>query len=134
MSEHSKILEKYNQMFEDGSAYKPIRITQPQPSMSEMSGATMPKTETPLGNPVPQGGDPKELFKNPNMLPEANTDYSTFDAVMEEKINKLRAAGNANNSQPINEGIQKLEHRIELLEKALTLVMEQQTQMLKESK
>ena len=138
MSEHSKILEKYNQMFEDGSAYKPIRITQPQPSMAEMSGAT--PTETPLGNPI-QPGDPKELFKDPNALPDPNPDYSTFDAVMEEQINKLRNAGNANlnnNTQPVNEQnnvtIQKLENRIVLLEKALALVMEQQTKMLRESK
>ena len=126
-------------MFEDGSAYKPIRITQPQPSMSEISG--VPKTETPLGNPVPQGGDPKELFKNPDALPNPNPDYSQFDAVMEEKINKLRAAGNANlndNTSNVkmqsNVMVQKLEKRIELLEQALTLVMEQQTKLLKESK
>ena len=39
MSEHSKILEKYEQMFADGSAYKPIHIAQPQPDVSQIVGA-----------------------------------------------------------------------------------------------
>jgi hypothetical protein len=128
MSEHSRILEKYEKMFEDGSAYQPIKIQQPTPSMAEVTQA---KQETPLGNPVTPGNNP--------VVENSHTDYSHFDAMMEEKINNIRNGNTNLNTNPVpnpvqNESYQKLEKRIELLERALTLVMEQQTKLLKESK
>ena len=74
MSEHSKILEKYEKMFKDGSAYTPIYINQPMPSMAEATGGG--RSETPLGEKVNRD----EEYIDPH------ADYSEFDASMQARI------------------------------------------------
>ena len=132
MSEHSRILEQYEKMFKDGSAYKPIRLSQPQPSMAEAGGAK-PRPEPsniPLGEQID-----KDVF-----MDDQNNDYTEFDNTMEEKINKLKEAHNINsnnNNSNVNvqsNVIEKLISRIELLEKGVSLVMETQTKLLREGK
>ena len=125
MSEHSRILEKYEKMFEDGSAYKPIRLAQPQPSMAEVEGAKPEPSNIPLGEQVD-----KDVF-----MDNQDTDYTQFDNTMEERISKLKEAHN--NTSDVNvqpNVIEKLIRRIELLEKGVSLVMETQTKLLKEGK
>ena len=127
MSEHSKILEKYEKMFEDGSAYQPIKLNQPMPSVSEITGAAEAKAEIPLGDEVN-----KEVFTE-----DPNTDYTHFDSVMQERVNALKSGKPLDNNQNVNEQNQsykKLEKRVEMLEQALSLVMETQTKLIKESK
>ena len=109
MSEHSKILEKYEQMFADGSAYKPIHIAQPQPDVSQIEGA-VDRPAAPLGEPV----------QRDNFQDEAVTDYSQFDNQMEQRINEMK-----NNSD-----YEKLEKRVNLLEEALSLVMSTQKKLI----
>jgi hypothetical protein len=129
MSEHSRILEKYEKMFEDGSAYKPIRLAQPQPSMAEVEGAKPEPSNIPLGEQVD-----KDVF-----MDNQNSDYTEFDNTMEERINKLKEANDNTNTNTSNVNVQsnvieKLIRRIELLEKGVSLVMETQTKLLKEGK
>ena len=123
MSEHSKILEKYEQMFKDGSAYKPIHIAQPQPDVSQITGA-VEKPATPLGEPV----------RRDNFQDEAVTDYSQFDSQMEQRINEMRnnkMQGNNPNVGVQNNGdYEKLEKRVNLLEEALSLVMSTQKKLI----
>lgn len=123
MSEHSKILEKYEQMFKDGSAYKPIHIAQPQPDVSQITGA-VEKPATPLGEPV----------RRDNFQDEAVTDYSQFDSQMEQRINEMRnnkmQGNNPNVSVQNNSDYEKLEKRVNLLEEALSLVMSTQKKLI----
>jgi len=123
MSEHSKILEKYEQMFADGSAYKPIHIAQPQPDVSQITGA-VEKPATPLGEPV----------RRDNFQDEAVTDYSQFDSEMEQRINEMRNRNPNNNNPNVsvqnNGDYKKLEKRIDLLEQALSLVMSTQKKLI----
>lgn len=123
MSEHSKILEKYEKMFEDGSAYNPIHLTQPTPDVSGVTGAVEEKSNVPLGQQVE-----KDVFM------ENQTDYSEFDSSMQNRIDELRSKANNNNpnvSVQNNGDYEKLEKRVALLEQALKLVMETQTKLLK---
>lgn len=125
MSENSKILEKYEQMFEDGSAFRPIHLNQPTPDISSITGEVEEKPNIPLGQPVE-----KDVF-----MEDQHTDYSEFDATMQQKINEVRNKTHGNNpnvSVQNNDEFAKLVRRIELLEQALQLVMETQTKMLKE--
>lgn len=128
MSEHSKILEKYEKMFETGEAYKPIRINQPTPSMSDAMGGGG-RSETPLGEQVVNR---EEEYIDPH------TDYSEFDASMQARVNALRNKTPHNNNENVNVqkngDYAKLEKRVEMLEQALSLVMETQTRLLKEKK
>jgi len=127
MSEHSKILEKYEKMFETGEAYKPIRINQPMPSMSEAMGGGG-RSEIPLGEQVNRG----EEYIDPH------ADYSEFDASMQARVDAIRNRNPHNNNSNVsvqnNGDYAKLEKRIEMLEQALSLVMETQTRLLKEKK
>lgn len=123
MSEHSKILEKYEKMFEDGSAYNPIHLTQPTPDVSGITGAAEEKSNIPLGKQVE-----KDIFM------EDQADYSEFDSSMQNRIDELRSKANNNNpnvSVQNNGDYEKLEKRVSLLEQALKLVMETQTKLLK---
>ena len=120
MSEHSKILEKYEQMFKDGSAYKPIHIAQPQPNVSEVTGA-VEKPASPLG----------EQVNRDNFQDEAVTDYSQFDSEMQNRINEMRGNRNTHPNNQGNDDITRLKKRVDLLEQALTLVMETQSKLIK---
>ena len=125
MSEHSKILAKYEKMFEDGFP-EPIHLSQPQPNMSEMNGAAEEKPNTPLGEPVK-----KENFQDDE---SHQPDYTESDAYMEGKINEMRNRGTQDNNPNVpvqNDVIERLKKRIDLLEQALTLVMETQSKMIK---
>lgn len=121
MSEHSKILEKYEQMFADGSAYKPIHIAQPQPNASEIAGA-VDKPAAPLG----------EQVKRDNFQEEPVTDYSQFDSEMQQRINEMRNKNNPNTNVSVqnNGDYEKLEKRVNLLEEALSLVMSTQKKLI----
>jgi hypothetical protein len=125
MSEHSKILEKYEKMFEDGSAYKPIRLSQPQPNMAEITGAVPEeKPNIPLGEQVN-----RDNFQN-----DVESDYSEADAYMEGKINEMRtkvSQGNNPNVNVQNDVMKRVLKRLDLLEQALTLVMETQSKLIK---
>jgi hypothetical protein len=110
MSEHSKILEKYEKMFEDGSAYKPIRLEE--------------KPNIPLGEQVN-----RDNFQN-----DVESDYSEADAYMEGKINEMRtkvSQGNNPNVNVQNDVMKRVLKRLDLLEQALTLVMETQSKLIK---
>ena len=124
MSENSKILEKYEQMFKDGSAYQPIHLNQPTPDLTSITGEVEEKTNIPLGQQVE-----KDVF-----MEDQHTDYSEFDATMQQKINEVRSKtqGNNPNVSVQNDEFKKLTRRVELLEQALQLVMETQTKLLKE--
>lgn len=125
MSEHSKILEKYEKMFEDGSAYKPIRLSQPQPSMAEVQGAGVEeKPNIPLGEQVN-----RDNFQN-----DSQPDYTESDAYMQNKINEMKNKNPNDNNQNVsvqNDVIVRLRKRVDLLEQALTLVMETQSKLIK---
>lgn len=130
MSEHSKILEKYEKMFETGEAYNPIKINQPMPSMSEaMGGGGEVKPNTPLGEPI---------TNEEEMIVDPHADYSEFDASMQQRVDAIRNRTPHNNNENVmvqnNGDYKKLEKRIEMLEQALSLVMETQTRLLKERK
>jgi len=123
MSEHSKILEKYEQMFADGSAYKPIHISQPQPDVSQIEGA-VDRPAAPLG----------EQVKRDNFQDEAVTDYSQFDSEMQQRINEMKNNKMQNNNPNVrvqnNSDYEKLEKRVNLLEEALSLVMSTQKKLI----
>lgn len=129
MSEHSKILEKYEKMFEDGSAYQPIHINQPEPSVAGITGAVEEKPDIPLGQEVVR----EEFMDDPHK------DYSESDAYMKQRVDEIRAKRGMHDNTPDvrvqnNGDYAKLEKRIALLEKALELVMATQTKMIKEDK
>jgi hypothetical protein len=112
----------YQKMFEDGSAYKPIKIEQPSP-------------ENEMGRPMGGSHDPDG----------GGVDYSLFDehmsSMIEEKISKKKSGGktkmvNASKGTTNNisdKTVKNLERRIDILEQALQLVMETQTKLLRES-
>jgi hypothetical protein len=112
-------------MFADGSAYKPIHIAQPQPDVSQITGA-VEKPATPLGEPV----------NRDNFQDEAVTDYSHFDNEMERRINEMRSGNRNMQNNNTNVGVQnnsdykKLEKRVDLLEQALSLVMSTQKKLI----
>ena len=82
MSDHSKILEKYEQMFENGSAFKPIMLNQPTPSIAEATGmgGSGGRQSSPLGEKVVR----EEEFVDPH------SNYTEFDSFMEDKVNAIR--------------------------------------------
>lgn len=125
MSEHERILEKYEQMFKDGSAYKPIHLSQPMPNVSEVTGAVDEKPAAPLG----------EQVKRDNFQEEPVTDYSQFDSEMQQRVNEMRnknqnVSNNQNVSVQNNGDYKRLEKRMELIEQALSLVMETQKKLI----
>jgi hypothetical protein len=118
----------YEKMFEDGSAFKPIKIAQPTP-------------DNPTGGMI--GHDP-----------ERNIDESVFDDSynnsMDDIVEKAKSIKAAKTGKPIsdftprtssssgmikteNKKVKELERRVAMLEQALQLVMETQTKLLKES-
>ena len=108
-------ISAYEKMFQDGSAYKPIKIAQPTPDNP--------------GGGMGGGADP-----------DRKIDYSVFDDHManmiQEKIEQKKATVNTKKSGPHyspqqGDKIAKLERRIELLEQALSLVMETQTKLMR---
>ena len=128
MSDNKKISEEYEKMFEDGSAYKPIHITQPRPSMAEAMGGGGRRTETPLG----------DRAENNQQIVDEQTgpDYTEFDNHMQERVNKMKQMHNNNSNVNVqNNGYSKkefdrLEKRVEMLEQALSLVMETQKKLI----
>lgn len=109
-------LSAYEKMLKDGSAFKAIKIEQPTP-------------DNPDGG-MGGGADP-----------DREIDYSVFDdhmkGVIQEKIEaKKAAAGNPERPAPPpspqqGDKMARLERRIELLEQALSLVMETQTKLMR---
>lgn len=115
----------YEKMFEDGTAFQPIKIEQPTPNNP--------------GGGMGGGADP-----------DAKVDYSLFDNHMDNMIHEkieakkskvlgeqqpARFTGDLPEQSPIQQGgidkIARLERRIDLLEKALSLVMETQTKLMR---
>lgn len=115
----------YERMFDDGTAFKPIKINQPSPD-NEAGRFGM-------------GGDTENL--NPNLL-EQNTDNDMEDVIERAKRLKAERTGQpvlnetlrptSPYASPDNKKVKELERRISMLEQALQLVMETQTKLLKE--
>jgi hypothetical protein len=122
-------LSAYEKMFEDGTAFNPIKIEQPTPDNP--------------GGGMGRGADPDnpgvDMSRRPD--PDDNgVDYSLFDNHMgnmiQEKIEAKKAAAGGNPARPDppqagGDRIIRLERRIELLEQALSLVMETQTKLMR---
>ena len=119
----------YEKMFEDGSAFKPIKINQPTPESEKL------KLNENTGT------------SNSNSNVKSEIDYSLYDNQMEEMRNQRIEEAKAKKmgtpiqnpiqtqQQPIieNKKVKELERRISILEQALQLVMETQTKLLKEN-
>jgi hypothetical protein len=113
-----RILDAYEKMFKDGSAFRPIKIEQPTPSLAEAQGTTRPV------------GDPR-------VSEERNDDYSEFDSSMQKLVDakkrklmeKSGGVSTASDNDLIKE-IKSLKRRVKQLENALSLVMETQTKLL----
>jgi len=116
----AKVVDAYQKMFEDGSAFKPIKIQQPSPdNEGGRSGGPM--------------GESEEI------------DYSLFDnhmkGMIEDKIEAKKSGKNlmmenksrSTKTKVSNKQYKELKNRVALLEQALQLVMETQTKLLKES-
>jgi len=108
-------ISAYEKMFKDGTAFKPIKIEQPTPDNP--------------GGGMGGGADP-----------DREVDYSVFDDHManmiQEKIEAKKASVNPERPGPPpspqqSDKLAKLERRIELLEQALSLVMETQTKLMR---
>jgi len=122
-------ISAYEKMFKDGTAFNPIKIEQPTP--------------TNPGGGMGRGADPDnpgvDMSRRPD--PDDNgVDYSLFDDHMgnmvQEKIEAKKAAARGTDQrtgppQADNNKITRLERRIELLEQALSLVMETQTKLIR---
>lgn len=118
--ENMSEISAYEKMFEDGSAFEKIEIAQPTP---DNPGGGM------------SGGDPDS----------PGVDYSLFDnhmdGMIKEKIEAKKAAALGNPARPdpppspmapgATDKMIRLEKRIELLEQALSLVMETQTKLMR---
>jgi len=112
-------ISAYEKMFKDGTAFNPIKIEQPSPQNP--------------GGGMGRGADPDE----------SGVDYSLFDDHMgnmvQEKIEAKKAAVLGNPARPDpppspqagGDRIIRLERRIELLEQALSLVMETQNKLMR---
>jgi hypothetical protein len=127
MSEHSKILEKYEKMFEDGSAYQPIQLNQPTPDVGSIDGVKE-KPDIPLGDAVD-----RDVFM------DQNADYSEFDSQMQNRVNEIRNKKTHDNTSNVSvqnngelERLERLTKRVDLLEQALSLVMETQKKLLQD--
>lgn len=112
------VSEAYEKMFEDGSAFKPIKIAQPMPTLAEaQGGGGSPTPDMMIGEKLETTGDP---------------DYSHFDSIMEEKVNNVRTRlSGGSNTQTANEELESIKNRLKMVETALTLVMEQQMEQKK---
>lgn len=108
-------LSAYEKMFEDGTAFQKIEIAQPTPDNP--------------GGGMGGGADP-----------DREVDYSVFDDHManmiQEKIEAKKASVNPERPGPPpspqqGDKLARLERRIELLEQALSLVMETQTKLMR---
>jgi len=125
-------ISAYEKMFKDGTAFNPIKIEQPTP--------------TNPGGGMGRGADPDnpgvDMSRKPD--PDDNgVDYSLFDDHMgnmiQEKIEAKKLAAGGNPARPDSppspqagsDTIIRLERRIELLEQALSLVMETQTKLIR---
>jgi hypothetical protein len=116
----------YEKMFEDGTAFQPIKIDQPSPDNEQGK----------FGTGADTGADP-----------DIEVDYSLFDDhmdnMMKEKIEAkktkvlgeetpVKFTGDLSPQPPAQSNkIVRLEKRIELLEQALGLVMETQTKLMR---
>ena len=117
----------YNKMFEDGTAFKPIHISQPSPSMTE-AGGSGDSPDNYIGEKLE-----RDTTNQPDKPDKPEPDYSEFDSIMEQRVNNLRnGGGDSNNSGGTNTNeINDLKSRVNLLEQALSLVMEQQKPLIK---
>lgn len=110
------VMKAYEKMFEDGSAFRPIKIEQPKPSLAEAQGS-------PVGNP--------------KVNDERNDDYSEFDSSMQKLVDakKRKLTGKSGgvvtaSDNDLIEEVKSLKRRVKQLENALALVMETQTKLL----
>lgn len=123
--DNRKYMNAYEKMLKDGSAFKQIDM---QMSESPSVGDLERGDSAPLGNKVNER-------RNDNQIVDDNDgDYSEFDSVMEQRMNKLRnKAGmskNISSGGGINKEIQILKSKVKKLEEALMLVMETQTKLI----
>ncbi len=123
----------YEKMFEDGSAYKPIKINQPTPDNEAGGMPTISDDEN--NNLFEQHMDTSmdEHIEKAKRLKEMKTGKS-IDTDITPVVGSVIPV--ISQVQPQNESkkVKELERRISMLEQALQLVMETQTKILKESK
>lgn len=118
MSGNRNILNAYESMFEDGSAYKPIQIKQETPTVSSAEGKGGGE---PLGN----------ILENNNRNDDdGEPDFSEFDRRMAKRVNGIRSRINEGGSNGSSEEIMELKNRVKLLEQALAMIMATQTKLI----
>ena len=127
--ENKGMIDAYQQMLEDGSAFKEVDMTmQTEPDLTEAQGAEVidnTKSE-PLGQKVKS---PEHEYFN---------DYSEHDSVMEQRIAKLRQKAGLKSTKKVGkivsskQEIKALKKRVALLEEAMQLVMETHEQLLED--
>lgn len=118
------ILNAYEKMFKDGSAYKKVKISQPTPENPNGSS---------YGNGSGRLGDPLKVAEG-NKEDEDDRFVRQMDDYREKRLQELKETG-GKKQEPnnlVNE-VKKLKQRVKLLEQALSMVMETQTKLIKGS-
>lgn len=120
------VRDAYQKMFEDGSAYRPIKIDQPSPNNENGRG---------MGHEVNQ-----EMSQEINNDHESNREWMIQEAMRLKEAKGKKVDKNIVRTQPpitydtnSNKEIKKLRQRIDIVEQALKLVMETQTKLIRES-
>lgn len=110
------VRDAYQKMFEDGTAYKPIKIEQPSPQNEQ--GRAMGHMNEPDLNLFSQDKD--------RLIEEAKRRKEMKEGKKQKPVMTTK------NTTSTRE-LRMLTQRVEILEQALKLVMETQTKILKES-
>lgn len=120
------MIDAYQQMLQDGTAFKEVdtsMLTSPSMSEAEGAGAGEHIKSEPLGDKIetPDGE-------------EYHNDYSDYDSVMEQRINKFRqktsGAGTGKLERKGKSRLVMLEKKVAQLEQAMMLIMETHEQLL----
>lgn len=126
--ENRGMIDAYQQMLKDGTAFKEVDIGMlTEPDISEASGVAT-RDVIPEANPL---GDKVETPER-----QYHNDYSEYDSVMEQRINRLRQKTSGRNTgtgtleRKGKSRLALLEKKVAQLEEALMLVMETHEQLL----
>ena len=104
------VISAYEKMLKDGSASKPIRISQPTPDNPEGGmGGNMDSMKSALGES------------------KDNDEFAYYDSKMKERLEERISKKSSNESSVIK----KLEGRIDLLEGVVAKIMKAQMELLK---
>lgn len=117
----------YEKMFDNGSAFKPIKITQPSPNNPE-GGMSGYDPDAPM--------DMDQFNEKPDRMDDIVEQAKAMKAAKTGKVVEIptKTMRSSTISKNENRKIKELERRVSILEQALQLVMETQTKILKESK